>query len=150
MVSHKHVLDTPTSSFAKTIQNLLEREADNVAKEVEEDRKRPQKWARKRQKSVATSAASADTSGTSKRRGRGDSNGLSKKQRPPKNASKKRRKVESISSGDPVKKQRPPNNASKKRRKEKSATSSDPVKKQKQSDIRSFLSPRRSDGPGLT
>ena len=124
LVSHKHALDAPTSSFAKIIQDLLEREADSVAKEVEEDRKCAQQKATKKQKSVATSAASADTSGTSKRRGRGDSNGLTKKQRPPKNASKKRRMAESTSSGDPV-------------------------KKQKQSDIRSFLSPRRSDGPGL-
>ena len=141
-------LDAPTSSFAKTIQNLLALEADSVAKEVEEDRKRAQKRATKRQKSVATSAASADTSGTSKGRGRGDSNGLTKNQRPPKNALKKRRTAKSTTSSDPVKKQRPPNNASKKRRKENSATSSDPVKKQKQSDIRSFF--MRSDGPDLT
>ena len=94
------------------------------------------KRATKRQKSVINTnnggsapTARADTSGSSERRGRGDSNGLTKKQR----------------CGAPAQTQQ-----SVKRRMAKSATSTDPIKKQKQSDIHSFLSPRRSDGPDLT
>ena len=156
MVSHKHVLDTPTSSFAKTIEDLLALEADSVAKEVEEDRKRAQKRATKRHKSVATSAASADTSGTSKRRGRDDSNGLTKKQRPPKNALRKRRKAESTTSSDPIKKQKCARSIStskqegmcpyvspKETKSERFITPASGQRVLVQSDIRSFFSARR-------